>query len=143
MFNTMKLRLIAVMCLLVAAQAQANDQKLQSSGGLYADLCVMAAESPEAFRSQLKANGLNAEGLICNGKPVTRFVKRIAAPSETVPASVFKAGNDDLFTQACLKGVAGETDWSDIKKALPREIDAYNVTCNGEPIRTFIRKHRG
>ena len=142
MFKQPLIKSFTFACLMAAATAQA-DTRLLSSGGLYADLCVLAAESPAAFESEMRANGLDADALICNGQPVSAFIQtQTGSTSQDEVPSILTAGNDDLLTQVCLKGATGEMAWNDIKGLLPREMDAFNVTCNGTPIRTFIRKHR-
>lgn len=140
----MKKFLIAtVFVLLNPALASADSRSVElvnGDGSELSALCIAAAQSSSPV-SGLDLNPLERRELLCNGKPLERFVLQI---HEKRKMYVFEVSDGSELSKLCLAAIVSDTHYKQVREELfGNAHDLENsVRCNDMPIKAFARKYR-
>ena len=133
----------AALAVLVSPTTQAVEF-VNENGSQYSQICIAAAQSPEALKREATAQGLNSfqiKEITCNGLSLKSFAKKYRQNNseETVKVVAFENANKTDVTELCIAAATSNDAFSDAKARLFNNEDV-NVRCNGQELVKFAKR---
>jgi len=145
----MKHILIASLLLTAAASVHAEKVSLvNADASPLSEMCIAAVESKTAaldVGSELGVTVLDYDKVMCNGMPISQFVRMYRATEKKALTSyTFKSEDESSLSKLCIAAVKSESEFEAMKEQLKGEF--FNVEtevlCNNMTLQDFARKYR-
>lgn len=152
----MKKFLTAIALLGSTSLVHADYTVVASDGSELSKLCVAVAtaDSRASALAATTAAGITSSDLPylrCNGRPIMRYAARYSSINSTslVETStpmgyLLRKTDSSPLTELCAAAAVSDAEYAKVKESHfsnDEDIDA-EVLCNGEPLKTFVRKYR-
>jgi hypothetical protein len=139
----------AALALVLGSSFVAADSDLKfvnANGSALSDLCIAAAQSEESVGSiaaQLGMAAVVANDVLCNDKPIQRFVTQFRAESATATVYVVSVANQTPETRLCLAALTSDEEFARLKDAHFSDVAVEReIVCNGKPLGQFVRRYQ-